>query len=65
MHAVTDENIAISLMAPSSASSLLRSYCPVSSSTQFNLCFEHVDNFGAYTASRPKTGLLIPSVINN
>jgi hypothetical protein len=25
------------------------------------LCFEHVDNLGAYTASRPETGLLIPS----
>jgi hypothetical protein len=24
-------------------------------------CFEHVDNLGAYTASRPETGLLIPS----
>src|SRR5215470_6942769 len=23
--------------------------------------FEHVDNLGAYTASRPETGLLIPS----
>jgi len=31
----------------------------------FYLCFEHVDNLGAYTASRPETGLLIPSVINN
>jgi len=28
----------------------------------FYLCFEHVDNLGAYTASRPETGLLIPSV---
>src|SRR4051812_26458411 len=27
----------------------------------FYLCFEHVDNLGAYTASRPETGLLIPS----
>ena len=26
------------------------------------LCLEHVDNLGAYTASRPETGLLIPSV---
>jgi hypothetical protein len=25
---------------------------------------EHVDNLGAYTASRPETGLLIPSVKN-
>jgi len=25
------------------------------------LCLEHVDNLGAYTASRPETGLLIPS----
>src|SRR4051812_2781773 len=25
----------------------------------FYLCFEHVDNLGAYTASRPETGLLI------
>jgi hypothetical protein len=25
------------------------------------LCFEHVDNLGAYTASRPETGLLIPA----
>jgi hypothetical protein len=25
------------------------------------LCFEHVDNLGAYIASRPETGLLIPS----
>jgi hypothetical protein len=32
----------------------------------FYLCLEHVDNLGAYTASRPETGLLIPSVyINN
>src|SRR6202047_2541721 len=28
----------------------------------FYLCLEHVDNLGAYTASRPETGLLIPSV---
>ena len=28
----------------------------------FYLCFEHVDNLGAYTASLPETGLLIPSV---
>src|SRR5205814_7001679 len=28
----------------------------------FYLCFEHVDNLGAYTASRPETGLLISSV---
>ena len=28
----------------------------------FYLCVEHVDNLGAYTASRPETGLLIPSV---
>src|SRR5436305_15090723 len=27
----------------------------------FYLCFEHVDNLRAYTASRPETGLLIPS----
>src|SRR5271169_4448292 len=27
----------------------------------FYLCLEHVDNLGAYTASRPETGLLIPS----
>jgi len=25
------------------------------------LCLAHVDNLGAYTASRPETGLLIPS----
>ena len=25
------------------------------------LCLEHVDNLGAYTASRPETGLLISS----
>ena len=31
----------------------------------FYLCFEHVDNLGAYTASRPETGLLIPSVFDN
>src|SRR5438874_12542978 len=31
----------------------------------FYLCFEHVDNLGAYTASRPETGLLIPSVCAN
>ena len=31
----------------------------------FYLCFEHVDNLGAYTASRPETGLLIPSDYNN
>src|SRR5437763_15464027 len=32
----------------------------------FYLCFEHVDNLGAYTASRPETGLLIPSgFVNN
>src|SRR6201988_1636842 len=30
----------------------------------FYLCFEHVDNLGAYTASRPETGLLIPSVLD-
>jgi hypothetical protein len=30
----------------------------------FYLCLEHVDNLGAYTASRPETGLLIPSVYN-
>jgi len=29
------------------------------------LCFEHVDNLGAYTASRPETGLLSPSGCNN
>jgi hypothetical protein len=29
------------------------------------LCFEHVDNLGAYTASRPETGLLIPSDFNS
>ena len=29
------------------------------------LCLEHVDNLGAYTASRPETGLLIPSVFAN
>ena len=29
------------------------------------LCLEHVDNLGAYTASRPETGLLISSVIAN
>jgi len=27
----------------------------------FYLCFEHVDNLAAYTASRSQTGLLIPS----
>jgi hypothetical protein len=27
----------------------------------FYLCLEHVDNLGAYIASRPETGLLIPS----
>ena len=27
----------------------------------FYLCFEQVDNLGAYTASRPETALLIPS----
>src|SRR5438477_11932611 len=27
----------------------------------FYLCFEHVDNLGAYTASRSETGLLISS----
>jgi hypothetical protein len=26
---------------------------------------QHVDNLGAYTESRPETGLLIPSVCNN
>jgi hypothetical protein len=31
----------------------------------FYLCFEHVDNLGAYTASRPETGLLIPSGYNS
>src|SRR5580765_3063246 len=31
----------------------------------FYLCLEHVDNLGAYTASRPETGLLIPSVSNS
>jgi CheY-like chemotaxis protein len=30
----------------------------------FYLCFEHVDNLGAYTASRPETGLLIPPVFD-
>src|SRR5947209_19144808 len=30
----------------------------------FYLCFERVDNLGAYTASRPETGLLIPSAFN-
>src|SRR5262249_7204610 len=29
------------------------------------LCFEHVDNLGAYTASRSETGLLISSVNSN
>ena len=29
------------------------------------LCLEHVDNLGAYTASRPEIGLLIPSACNN
>jgi len=27
------------------------------------ICLEHVDNLGAYTASRPETCLLIPSVL--
>jgi hypothetical protein len=31
----------------------------------FYLCFEHVDNLGAYTASRRETGLLIPSAFNS
>jgi hypothetical protein len=31
----------------------------------FYLCLEHVDNLGAYTASRPETGLLISSVFNS
>src|SRR5579864_5535421 len=31
----------------------------------FYLCLEHVDNLGAYTASRPETGLLIPSAYVN
>src|SRR4029077_16493791 len=31
----------------------------------FYLCLEHVDNLGAYAASRPETGLLIPSVFAN
>jgi hypothetical protein len=31
----------------------------------FYLCLEHVDDLGAYTASRPETGLLIPSGYNN
>src|ERR1700730_4975117 len=31
----------------------------------FYLCLEHVDNLGAYTASRPETGLLIPSDYNS
>jgi len=31
----------------------------------FICALEHVDNLGAYTASRPETGLLIPSVFNN
>ena len=31
----------------------------------FYLCLEHVDNLGAYTASRPETGLLIPSDFAN
>jgi hypothetical protein len=29
------------------------------------LCLEHVDNLGAYSASRPETGLLIPSGNNS
>jgi len=35
---------------------------PSSLRVSFYLCFEHVANLGAYTASRPETGLLIPSV---
>jgi|SRR5580765_4102013 len=31
----------------------------------FICAFEHLDNFGAYTASRPETGLLIPSGFNS
>jgi hypothetical protein len=31
----------------------------------FYLCLEHVDNLGAYTASRPETGLLIPSAYDS
>jgi len=31
----------------------------------FYLCLEHVDNLGAYTASRPETGLLISSDCDN
>src|SRR5579864_5794731 len=31
----------------------------------FYLCLEHVDNLGAYTASRPETGLLISSVCDS
>src|SRR5579862_5608530 len=33
-------------------------HCP----SHFYLCLEHVDNLGAYIASRPETGLLIPFV---
>src|ERR1700691_515048 len=38
---------------------------PSSSPVSFYLCLEHVDILAAYTASRPETGLLIPSGYNN
>src|SRR4051795_3296296 len=43
------------LCAPPSDANLLHCRSP------FYLCFEHVDNLGAYTASRSETGLLISS----
>ena len=37
----------------------------LSGRSPFYLCLEHVDNLGAYSASRPETGLLIPSDFNS
>jgi len=40
--------------------------CPASLPVSFISCAsEHIDNLGAYTASRPETGLLIPSDLNS
>src|SRR5262249_27488484 len=37
---------------------------PFSLRSPFYLCFDHVDNLGAYTASRTETALLISSIFS-
>src|SRR5580765_3833278 len=59
--------VATVAMLPSAISrseSFTRCMLGVHCGSPFHLCLEHVDNLGAYTASRPETGLLISSVNN-